>query len=84
MSETRLELRLLASQRSASSHVGGGIAINRGDAALFPTLAVADVGCLFLSASGMPTTPDPSSSENSNFWRHFGLLYSAWPRLVPP
>jgi hypothetical protein len=56
-------------------------AVERAEA-LFPRLPIAEAGCLYLSSTGQPTTPEPSSPEFPQLIRHFGSLQGAWPRLA--
>ena len=46
---------------------------------LFAKLPVADVGCLYLTTSLAPFTPDPTSPEFHAATRHFGSRGGAWP-----
>ena len=49
---------------------------------LFNQLPAAEVGCLYLDASGSPVTPDPASPEFPKLRRHFGSVRGAWPVIV--
>lgn len=45
-------------------------------------LPAAEMGCLYLDATGKPVCPDPASSDFSKLTRHFGSVKGAWPRVV--
>jgi len=46
---------------------------------LLQLLPAEEVGCLYLDAGGIPTTPDPTAAEFSKLRRHFGSVRGAWP-----
>ena len=45
-------------------------------------LPAAEIGCLYLDATGKPVCPDPSSPDFSKLTRHYGSVKGAWPRIV--
>lgn len=49
---------------------------------LVRSLPAADLGCLYLDASGRPVCPDPASPDFAKLTRHYGCLKGAWPRIV--
>ena len=50
--------------------------------ALFEKLPPAEMGCLYLDASGRPVCPDPEAAEFGKLTRHFGSVRGAWPRIA--
>jgi hypothetical protein len=46
---------------------------------LFARLPLADVGCLYLTPSFQPVTPDSASPDFAKLIRHFGSIRGAWP-----
>ena len=46
---------------------------------LFARLPPAEIGCLYLSPSFSPLTPDPNDRAFPTVLRHFGSLRGAWP-----
>ena len=51
-------------------------------AGLFKKLPPADLGCLYLDASGRPVCPNPEAAEFGKLTRHFGSVRGAWPRIA--
>ena len=51
-------------------------------AGLFKKLPPAEMGCLYLEASGRPVCPDPEAAEFGKLTRHFGSVRGAWPRMA--
>jgi hypothetical protein len=49
---------------------------------LFARLPLAEVGCLYLTPSFLPVTPDPASPDFAKLSRHFGSIRGAWPVLA--
>lgn len=49
---------------------------------LITDLPPAEVGCLYLSLGGSPTSPDPASPGFPSLIRHFGSLHGAWPTIA--
>ncbi|MGD0537546.1 MAG: hypothetical protein ABSC03_07860 [Verrucomicrobiota bacterium] len=49
---------------------------------LIERLPAAELGCLYLDASGKPVCPDPASPEFPQLTRHYGSVKGAWPRIV--
>jgi hypothetical protein len=45
-------------------------------------LPAEEVGCLYLSPSLTPVTPDPTNAEFPNLIRHYGSIQGAWPTLA--
>jgi hypothetical protein len=58
-------------------------AVDRAEA-VFLQLSSAEVGCLYLTVDGKPTTPDPASAEFPKLRRHYGSVHGAWPTLANP
>lgn len=50
--------------------------------ALVASLPAAELGCLYLDASGKPVCPDPTTLGFSKLTRHYGSIKGAWPRIV--
>lgn len=50
--------------------------------ALVDRLPAAELGCLYLDASGKPVCPDPASPEFPKLTRHYGSVKGAWPQIV--
>lgn len=50
--------------------------------ALLEKLPPAEMGCLYLDATGKPVCPDPASPEFAKLTRHYGSIKGAWPRIV--
>lgn len=46
---------------------------------LFARLPLAEVGCLYLTPSFQPITPDPASPDFPALIRHYGSIRGAWP-----
>lgn len=49
---------------------------------LVQSLPPAEMGCLYLDASGKPVCPDPASPDFPKLTRHYGCMKGAWPRIV--
>lgn len=49
---------------------------------LVDRLPAAELGCLYLDATGKPVCPDPTSSAFEKLTRHYGSVKGAWPRIV--
>lgn len=49
---------------------------------LVAKLPAAELGCLYLDASGTPVCPDPASPAFAKLTRHYGSIKGAWPRIV--
>jgi Nucleotidyl transferase AbiEii toxin, Type IV TA system len=45
-------------------------------------LPAAEVGCLYLTSSFQPVSPDPASPDFAKLIRHFGSIRGAWPVLA--
>jgi hypothetical protein len=50
--------------------------------ALIARLPAAELGCLYLNATGKPVCPDPASPAFPKLTRHYGSVKGAWPRIV--
>ncbi|MSQ96090.1 MAG: hypothetical protein EXR98_16265 [Gemmataceae bacterium] len=50
---------------------------------LIAELPAAEVGCLYLSPSFSPITPDPAAADFSVAIRHFCSIRGAWPTVAP-
>jgi len=50
--------------------------------AWFNQLPTAEAGCLYLTPTGEPHTPDPSSPSFPTVMRHYGSVRGAWPTLA--
>jgi hypothetical protein len=46
---------------------------------LLPRLPAAEVGCLYLNATGNPVTPNPDAVDFASLHRHYGSVRGAWP-----
>lgn len=49
---------------------------------LFERLPPAEIGCLYLDATGKPVCPNPDAPEFPKLVRHFGCVKGAWPRIA--
>ncbi|MSU61243.1 MAG: hypothetical protein EXS31_02420 [Pedosphaera sp.] len=49
---------------------------------LVALLPVAEMGCLYLDATGKPVCPDPALPEFAKLTRHYGSVKGAWPCIV--
>jgi hypothetical protein len=49
---------------------------------LFARLPLAEIGCLYVTPSFSPVTPDPARADFSSLIRHFGSIRGAWPVLA--
>ncbi len=50
--------------------------------ALILRLPAVEAGCLYLTPSFQPVTPDPASPDFAKLIRHFGSIRGAWPVLA--